>query len=109
MTEARTTRPDLPMAPSSTPDEPAACIRCGGGNRVITDDGHDVCWVCVVAWGRYASLAAADAVADEESETSTSPDEPPAGGPPRDPTVTALLHWSHRSPASGCPLCVARR
>ena len=88
----------------------ATCIRCGGRSRVIEDDGHDVCWVCVVAWGRYASLATGvdteDAAEMTDRTVEATTPEPSAG---RDPTVTALLHWSHRTRVSTCPLCLAPR
>ena len=86
--------------------DPGACMRCGGRSRVIADDGHDVCWVCVVAWGRYACLATGGA-GGEDDETAAA--GPPEGEPRRDATVIALLHWSHRTPVTGCPLCLARR
>ncbi len=88
-------------------DPAAACLRCGERSHLIEDDGYDVCWVCVVAWGRYASLVAPAVSADEGDAPVPAPAEEPQTG--RDPTVTALLHWSHRTPVSGCPLCLARR
>jgi hypothetical protein len=84
------------------------CSRCGGRSLVIEDDGPDVCWVCVVAWGSYAGLVTAPASGEtEDAPAAEVPAEEPQVG--RDPTVTALLHWSHRTPVNGCPLCLARR
>lgn len=84
---------DTPIATSP----PLVCIRCSGTERLIADDGDPVCLLCVLGWGSYAALAAGPA----EPERATA-------SVGRDPTVTALLHWSHRVPVAGCPLCAGR-
>jgi hypothetical protein len=76
------------------------CVRCGGDDRVVADDGTPVCMVCILAWGSYAAMVSAS---EPELELAVQ------AGARRDPTVTALLHWSHRVPIADCPLCLARR
>ncbi len=80
--------------------EAVACVRCGGTDRVVEDDGTPVCIVCILAWGSYAAMVSAPR---PEPEVAVHTE------PHRDPTVTALLHWSHRVPVADCPLCAARR
>lgn len=85
-------KPDTPTA------VPVSCIRCSGTERVIADDGVPVCLLCVLGWGSYAALAAGPGAEPERAGAVVG----------RDPTVTALLHWSHRVPVAGCPLCAGR-
>ncbi|HEX9044262.1 MAG TPA: hypothetical protein VF802_04470 [Candidatus Limnocylindrales bacterium] len=77
----------------------ATCFRCGSEDRVIEDDGVPICLVCVFAWGSYAAMVSAPSARPEVAVETK---------PHRDPTVTALLHWSHRVPVADCPLCTAR-
>lgn len=79
---------------------PVSCFRCGTEERVVDDDGAPVCMVCILAWGSYAGMI---------SVSEPEPDVAVHVEPHRDPTVTALLHWSHRVPVVDCPLCLARR
>lgn len=87
------------MDDHTTATSTARCVRCSGTERVIAGDGPPICLICVLGWGSYAALAAGSS----EPERAGTP-APVVG---RDPTVTALLHWSHRVPVAGCPLCGA--
>lgn len=102
--------------------EVLACSRCSRLDRVVADDGFPVCIRCILAWGSYARLAAEVAGSEVERRARVAGRGRDArvrdaqesrggiGSAPgdRDPTVTALLHWSHRTPVSGCPLCADR-
>lgn len=88
-----------PFRPTEPIPGPTPCFRCGGTERVIGGEGRPICLLCVLGWGSYAALVVGESAPEPQAATV-------AAG--RDPTVTALLHWSHRAPVADCPLCAGR-
>jgi hypothetical protein len=62
------------------------CRRCGGGRRLILDDGPPICRTCVMAWVWLArAVTSGETIAE--------------------PHIATMRHAEHLRPHLGCPLC----